>query len=263
MLNYYTFFDVTNKLRLTDKHCIHKKLQEMESQSSANNNDDHINEIHSLEEGRYSTDHDYNETASAKSQRTMRSRRKPKRKGTIFSNSTRQRTNSSFQYPSNMSVFSSGVSINSPVGSVTSPSAKQTPRLQSLMPSTYHYEIVPTSFPNLEQDRQSDEEPLSGLHESTVDGHDDHANTSMPPNVRTINNGSKVIVKPKQIHQNPLTPAMLPKGFTPINNWGRVKNKYHKEWLAEFLRHPRNDNTGRCMLFAKHTVNADTSAEVL
>lgn len=238
----------------------------MESHTS-NNDNDHHEDITSLEEGRYSTDHDYNEMSSSKSQRTMKSRKKVKRRNTIFSNSNRPRTNSSFQYPSNTSVFSTGVSISSPGGeSVTSPITKPGLRVQTMLPGTYHYEIVPTSFQNFDKDSNSDndsDEPLSGLRDSTADGITDSHHNTTPGHVRTINNGSKVIVKPKQIHQNPLTPAMLPKGFTPINQWGRLKNKYHKEWLAEFLRHPRHDNFGRCMFSSKYFDYANKSVEVL
>lgn len=45
----------------------------------------------------------------------------------------------------------------------------------------------------------------------------------------------QVLLKPKQIHQNPLTPHVLPQGFTPINEWSRYKSKYLKECLSEFL----------------------------
>ena len=240
-------------------------------ETHASNKDNNRQEdITSLEKGKCSTDHDYHEMSSSKSQRTMKSRKKVKRKDTIFSNSNRPRTNSSFQYPSNTSVFSTGVSMASPDGeSVSSPTSKARLRVQTMLPNTYHYEIVPTSFPDFDHNSNSSndtEEPLSGLHDSTVDGISDnnHNNTSATPgNVRTINNGSKVFVKPKQIHQNPLTPAMLPKGFTPINQWGRLKNKYHKEWLAEFLRHPRHDDFGGCVFTPEYFDHADKSFEVL
>lgn len=45
----------------------------------------------------------------------------------------------------------------------------------------------------------------------------------------------QVLLRPKQIHQNPLTPHVLPQGFTPINDWSRYKSRYFKECLAEFL----------------------------
>ena len=45
----------------------------------------------------------------------------------------------------------------------------------------------------------------------------------------------QVLLRPKQIHQNPLTPHVLPQGFAPINDWSRYKARYFKECLAEFL----------------------------
>lgn len=48
-------------------------------------------------------------------------------------------------------------------------------------------------------------------------------------------NAPIVVVKPKQIHQNPQTPTVLPRGYAPINHWARFKHSRMKEFLAEFL----------------------------
>ncbi|KAH3901613.1 uncharacterized protein SCODWIG_00834 [Saccharomycodes ludwigii] len=44
-----------------------------------------------------------------------------------------------------------------------------------------------------------------------------------------------VVIKPKQIYQNPQTPTILPQGYAPVNLWSELKAKYLKEFLAEFL----------------------------
>ena len=219
----------------------------MESTHSNNSNLD----IQSLEEGRFTTNNSssHNDVVSGKSQRTVRSR-KPRRRNTILSNHNRQRANSSFQYPSNMSVFSSGASIRSPSinnsnnnnsnsnnnnNNSTNNVTKSTTHEQ---PNMYQYEIVPTAFPHPDNDTSSDvtahmASPSPAGNQDNSQNEDGNGDSDQPPKI--INNGSKVIVRPKQIHQNPLTPTILPKGFTPINEWGRRKAKYHKEWLAEFL----------------------------
>lgn len=184
-------------------------------------------DMQSLEEGRlHTTNNSNNDVISSKSQRTVRSR-KPRRRNTVLSNNNRQRANSSFQYPSSMSVFSTGASVQSPAGN-SNANVSVKPSVQEVPPA-YQYEIVPTTFPH-PQDTQNDSSNQTTGNQSDGDSTSDNHNIP-----KTINNGSKVIVRPKQIHQNPLTPTMLPKGFTPINEWGRSKAKYHKEWLAEFV----------------------------
>ncbi|XBW38288.1 hypothetical protein QEN19_003877 [Hanseniaspora menglaensis] len=90
----------------------------------------------------------------------------------------------------------------------------------------YQFEIYPSEMPDLASlDTSATEEsqPIHGK-KSVVSR---AARDSIPD--------QPIVMKPKRIHQNPLTPQALPQGFTPINTWSRYKAKYHKEWLAEFL----------------------------
>lgn len=43
-----------------------------------------------------------------------------------------------------------------------------------------------------------------------------------------------IVVQPKVLNQNPITPTVLPSNYQPINNWTRLRSKYLKEFLAEF-----------------------------
>ncbi|XBW38289.1 hypothetical protein QEN19_003878 [Hanseniaspora menglaensis] len=185
-------------------------------------------DLTSLEEGRSDINDLQTEIQSTKSARTSKSRR-PRRRATAASNGARMRANSSFQYPTNMSTFSTGASIHS------SGTNAQSPKKSSVqeIPKTYHYEIVPTTFPHPQDSSNSTfatPNPVGGVTDSEDDDNDSHKNFR-----NSRNNGAQVVVRPKQIQQNPLTPTILPKGFTPINRWGMIKAKYHKEWLAEFL----------------------------
>lgn len=44
-----------------------------------------------------------------------------------------------------------------------------------------------------------------------------------------------LMVKPKTLYQNPQTPTVLPSTYHPINRWSSIKQRYLKEFLAEFL----------------------------
>ncbi|AMD21018.1 HEL263Wp [Eremothecium sinecaudum] len=44
-----------------------------------------------------------------------------------------------------------------------------------------------------------------------------------------------LMVKPKEIYQNPQTPTVLPSHNRPVNKWMHYKETYFKEFLAEFL----------------------------
>lgn len=84
----------------------------------------------------------------------------------------------------------------------------------------YHFEVIPSEMPHSESSTSITSGDKTSMHSN---------------NERRAIPEQQVYLRPKQIHQNPLTPQVLPQGFTPINTWSRYKDKYHKEWLAEFL----------------------------
>ncbi|AET41683.1 Fps1p Ecym_8414 [Eremothecium cymbalariae DBVPG len=44
-----------------------------------------------------------------------------------------------------------------------------------------------------------------------------------------------MMVKSKALYQNPQTPTVLPSNYQPINQWSQFKDRYLKEFFAEFL----------------------------
>ncbi|KAL6927424.1 hypothetical protein ACO0SA_003722 [Hanseniaspora valbyensis] len=108
---------------------------------------------------------------------------------------------------------------------------------------TFHFEVIPSEMPDFSTTDTSSSISDSNNNKSSNNNNDDTSSSIITSNDSSdLNNNGRepipnqhILLKPKQIHQNPLTPQVLPQGFTPINKWSRYKAKYHKEWLAEFL----------------------------
>lgn len=152
---------------------------------------------------------------------TIRSPTSRGRKSSVADHSMlRRRRDSSFNY-SSFAPGSNHSQSSSYQNSHSQRSADEERKANTAYNSrNYHFEVFPSEMP----DTASSTTTSSG-EKTSVTSTNEHK--AIPE--------QQVLLRPKQIHQNPLTPQVLPQGFTPINNWSRYKAKYHKEWLAEFL----------------------------
>ncbi|CAI8508382.1 unnamed protein product [Hanseniaspora opuntiae] len=144
----------------------------------------------------------------------------------------------------------------------TSRSSHTNPRRNTIANSQYQFEVIPSELPQMSSHssisssssgynqqrrkntitsrsaKHSNKQSMSsgnGLESYDYDDDTMHDNDTVYTESKYYIPEQKVLLRPKQIHQNPLTPQVLPQGFTPINEWSRYKARYFKECLSEFL----------------------------
>ncbi|KAL6939037.1 hypothetical protein ACO0OL_000660 [Hanseniaspora opuntiae] len=144
----------------------------------------------------------------------------------------------------------------------TSRSSHINPRRNTIANSQYQFEVIPSELPQMSSHssisssssgynqqrrkntitsrsaKHSNKQSMSsgnGLESYDYDDDTVHDNDAVYTESKYYIPEQKVLLRPKQIHQNPLTPQVLPQGFTPINEWSRYKARYFKECLSEFL----------------------------
>lgn len=144
----------------------------------------------------------------------------------------------------------------------TSRSSHVNPRRNTIVNNQYQFEVIPSELPQMSSHssisssssgytqqrrnntmtsrgpKHSNKQSMSsgnGLESYDYDDDTVHDNDTVYTENKYYIPEQKVLLRPKQIHQNPLTPHVLPQGFTPINEWSRYKARYFKECLSEFL----------------------------